>query len=131
MRIDSDALLLVTGALLLSVAAFTGFVQARTERGSAEEVRWRVVHNGGTAGGVQLLALSAVWARLAGSSDFAGPIALCLAMSTLLFFVGPLLKALSRARSGNLVLWAGAVASLPAYIGLILLAITDHGSGTV
>jgi hypothetical protein len=124
MNIDSEGLMLTTGAVLLGLAAFMGFAQAGTSRGSAEEARWRVVHNGGTAGGVQLLALSAVWTRLCGQSPFAGWVAVCLALSTWLFFIGPLLKALSRVRSGNAVLWAGAVASLPAYLGLIAFAVT-------
>lgn len=131
MNLDGGGLLLITGAVLLGIAAFMGFAQAGTQRGSTAESKWRVVHSGGTAGGVQLLALSAVWSRLAGPSPLAGVIAGCLALSTWLFFVGPLLKALSRSRSGNVVLWAGATASLPAYFGLLVLAVTNHGPGAL
>lgn len=130
MKLESGELLLTAGALLLGIAAFMGFAQARASRGSATESRWRVVHNGGTAGGVQLLALSAVWTRLAAPSLFSGIVACCLVLSTWLFFIGPLLKALSRPRSGNAILWVGAVASLPAYLGLIFLAAAWNGSLT-
>ena len=92
---EDGALLLATGAVLLGIAAFMGFAQARTTRGSASEGKWRLVHSGGTAGGVQLLALSAVWPRLAGQSPIASVTAVAIALSTWLFFIGPLLKALA------------------------------------
>jgi hypothetical protein len=129
MNIDGVSLLLPNGAVLLGVAAFLGFAQARAERGSAAESKWRVVHSGGTAGGVQLLALGAVWGHLAAHSSWASVVAGCIVLSTWLFFVGPLLKALERARSGNVLLWAGAVASVPGYLGLIGLGLTAFGSG--
>lgn len=51
--------------------------------------------------------------------------ALCLTLSTWLFFVGPLLRVLQRDKAGKLVLWTGAVAAIPAYAGLIALAIVQ------
>ena len=116
-------LLLSAGTMLLGVAALMGFVQARKASGSPEHSRWRVVHNGGTAGGVQLLALSAVWGRLAEESVMTSSIAHAIALSTWLFFVGPLLKAMSRTKSGNAITWAGAVAAVPGYVGLVGLAL--------
>jgi|GEM_PF-1041564 len=127
MDVDGVTLLLSSGAVLLGVAAFLGFAQARTERGSAAESKWRVVHSGGTAGGVQLLALAAVWGRLAGHSSWASVVAGCIVLSTWLFFIGPLLKALERARGGNFLLWAGAAFSVPGYLGLIGLGLMALG----
>lgn len=126
MNIDSESLLLVSGAILLGVAAFMGFAQAKA-RGSHTESMWRVVHSGGTAGGVQLIALAAVWTLLGGQSPGGAVVAVCLCVSTWLFFIGPLLRVLERDKAGNLVLWIGATAAIPAYAGLIVLAVARFG----
>lgn len=131
MNIDSAQLLLTTGALLLGLAALTGFVQARTERGSEAESRWRVVHSGGTAGGVQLIALAAVWQDLSGTSPVIGWVGACLVLSTWLFFVGPLLKALQRIRSARLIVGLGGLVAIPAYLGLIVLSVSRYGSSSL
>jgi len=116
---DLAALLLPTGTVLLGIAALTGFAQARTTRGTEAESKWRVVHSGGTAGGVQLLALSAVWSTLTGPSLVASVTAASIVVATWLFFLGPLLKALAWPRTGNWALWAGAALAIPGYVGLI------------
>jgi hypothetical protein len=122
MTIVAEALLLRTGAVLLALAAFTGFAQA-TARGSSLEAQWRVVHNGGTAGGVQLLVLAVAWPALAGQSLIAPWVALAIIVATWCFFIGPLLKVRSQARAAQLVLLAGAVVSVPGYVGLLALGL--------
>jgi hypothetical protein len=74
----TESLLLSAGLRLLGVAALTGFVQARTPRDSAAFDHWRVVHNGGTAGGVQLLALNVLGACVAAPAYLALPLLLVL-----------------------------------------------------
>ncbi|HEX2731168.1 MAG TPA: hypothetical protein VHM70_06175 [Polyangiaceae bacterium] len=122
MTLSPETMLIGNGALLLAIAALTGFSQARTERGSENERRWRVVHNGGTAGGVQLIALGAIWGRWT-TQALSGWIALGLTLATWAFFVGPLLSALSRTRSARWFLWGGSLVAIPAYAGLALLAL--------
>ena len=62
---DPSQALLVFGTLLLRVSELTGFAQHHARAQPEAFQRWRVVHNGGTAGAVQLLACAAVWDRLA------------------------------------------------------------------
>src|SRR2546430_967583 len=54
---ESGRALFVFGTWLLAIAALPGFVQERHRDVPEEFARWRVVHAGGTAGAVQLLAL--------------------------------------------------------------------------
>src|SRR5438132_860001 len=67
-----ERILLVCGLTLLAVSALLGFVQHRHRERPDMFARWRVVHNGGTAGAVQLLALGAVWGRLGRSPGGGG-----------------------------------------------------------
>jgi hypothetical protein len=111
--------LLAAGILLLTPAALAGFLQARAKDPDAV-ARWRVVHTGGTAGAVQLLALAAVWSHFP-SSTLAGAVGIGIAIATWAFFFGPLAPALGKvnlARSVNLL---GALVALPASVGLPLL----------
>ena len=64
---DATQVLVIAGAILLSIAALLGFVQERHRDRPKLFAAWRVVHSGGTAGAVQLLALASLWQRLAGS----------------------------------------------------------------
>src|SRR5688500_10354423 len=61
---DSSRLLLLSGVTLLSISALLGFVQERHRESPETFARWRVVHAGGAAGAVQLIALAAVWSQL-------------------------------------------------------------------
>lgn len=121
MSVDVSTLLLDAGVLLLSVAALIGFMQARTTPGTDAYHHWRVVHNGGTAGAVQLIALAAVWSRVGNAGQL---IALGVCVSTWAFFVGPLLRALGREPMGRKVNLFGALVATPSYIGLPWLVIS-------
>src|SRR6476469_9371329 len=118
----TESILLSTGLVLLGLAALTGFLQARTPRDSDAFHRWRVVHAGGTGGGVQLLALSAIWNRLPQSS-FASWVVLGVACATWIFFLGPLANALERPQLAKRLNWLGALIAAPAYLALPLLLI--------
>jgi hypothetical protein len=111
--------LLAAGILLLTPAALAGFLQARAKDADAA-ARWRVVHAGGTAGAVQLLALAAVWSHFPAVA-WTSAVAIGIAVSTWAFFVGPLARALGKARLASAVNLAGALVALPAYLGLPLL----------
>jgi len=60
---DSSRVLLLSGVMLLSISALLGFVQERHRDSPEAFARWRVVHAGGAAGAVQLIALAAVWGQ--------------------------------------------------------------------
>ena len=112
--------LLVAGIVLLALAALTGFVQHRYRERPDVFASWRVVHAGGTAGAVQLLALSAVWARFGhGLAD--SLLATGLIAATYAFFLGPLARALHWPRSAGIILMSGALLALPTYLALPML----------
>jgi hypothetical protein len=115
---DASRALLVFGVSLLAVSALLGFAQARTSQNPESFARWRVVHNGGTAGAVQLLALAAVWHRLASGRPWTVVLAWGLIFATWAFFLGPLARALGRPRLASGINILGAVAAVPAYAGL-------------
>jgi hypothetical protein len=115
----TTTLLLVAGILLLTPSALAGFLQARAKE-PATAARWRVVHAGGTAGAVQLLALAAVWSRFP-PGGLALAVAVGIAASTWAFFVGPLARAVGKPRLASAVNLAGALVAGPAYLGLPLL----------
>ena len=114
---DAEKGLLVAGVLLLAASALTGFVQQRQRERPEAFARWRVVHAGGTAGAVQLLALSAVWGRF-GQGPAAMLLALGLIVATFAFFLGPLARALDWRRTTSELLLAGALVALPTYLAL-------------
>jgi hypothetical protein len=115
---DPSRALLIFGVSLLAVSALLGFAQARTSRQPEAFARWRVVHNGGTAGAVQLLALAAVWHRLANGRGWTVALAWGLIFATWAFFLGPLARALGRPRLASGINILGAVAAVPAYAAL-------------
>jgi hypothetical protein len=94
-------------------------MQHRHRRSAAASATWRVVHAGGTAGAVQLLALSAVWEALAGHGVLAGCLAAGVALSTWAFFVGPLSQALGYETASTVINRIGAAVALPSYLALV------------
>lgn len=119
----SARLLLISGTVLLSSAALLGFVKHHHRRNAAVSATWRVVHAGGTAGAVQLLALSAVWEALVGHGKLAGCLAAGVAISTWAFFVGPLSKALGYETASKMVNRIGAAIAVPSYLGLVVAGV--------
>jgi hypothetical protein len=119
-----ERILLICGLTLLAISALLGFVQHRYRGRPDLFARWRVVHNGGTAGAVQLLALGAVWGRL-GRGPGGGGILLAtgIALATIAFFLGPLAQALSWRRTAAVILTAGAVVAFPSYAALPILLV--------
>jgi hypothetical protein len=112
-----DRALLVFGTLLLAIAALLGFVQER-HRGSPDSfARWRVVHAGGTAGGVQLIAFAAVWQRLQ-PNLWTVALASGLIVAAWAFFIGPLARATGWPRLAVVVNRVGALVALPSYLAL-------------
>ena len=110
---------------MLGLAALTGFAQARHARNSARHVRWRVVHAGGTAGAVQLIALGAALRVLDAPLTrwYELPTLVGVALATWAFFLGPLLHALGKDRTARWVTLCGAVFAAPAYAALPLLVL--------
>jgi hypothetical protein len=110
------------GIVLLAVAALTGFMVARVPAHSELHALWRVVHNGGTAGGVQLIALGVAADKFGATRD---PLTLAIlfgvALATWAFFIGPLLRVLGRPGAARVTNAVGAIVATPAYAGLPLL----------
>jgi hypothetical protein len=120
---ETGQALLIFGTVMLSASALLGFVQhARRERPEAF-ARWRVVHVGGTAGAVQLLALSAIWERFGSSGTWAGFLVTGLIVATWAFFLGPLAGALGWPRMATIINRMGAVVALPAYLALPIILV--------
>lgn len=120
-RMQSGHALLIAGVWLLATSALVGFIQHRYRRWPEAFSSWRVVHVGGTAGAVQLLALSFVWTRLTRHETLAAVLASGLIFATLAFFIGPLATALGRARLAKVINRAGAVVAAPCYLTLPLI----------
>ncbi len=118
---DAERALLAAGTVLLAGSSLLGFVQHRTRARPEAFAAWRVVHAGGTAGAVQLLALAAVWSRFGAGGSWGALLAAGLVASTYAFFIGPLARALAWRRMAKAILAAGAVVALPTYLALPLL----------
>ena len=116
----ADALF-TSGIVLLATSALCGFVQHRFRKEPEEFAAWRVVHNGGTAGAVQLIALAEAWKRF-GGHGVAPFVAVGLIVATLAFFLGPLARATHRPLLARIFLGAGAVVGAPAYLALPVAA---------
>lgn len=114
---------LAAGIVLLAVAALTGFMLARVPAHSELHSLWRVVHNGGTAGGVQLIALAVAADKvgITGRDPIVMTILLGVALATWAFFIGPLCRVLGSPRAARVTNLVGAVVATPAYVGLPLL----------
>ena len=106
---------MLSGVVLLSISALLGFVQERHRDSPERFARWRVVHAGGAAGAVQLIALAAVWSQFnaTGWTEF---IAAGLVASSWAFFLGPLARAMDRPRVSRWINIAGAIVALPTYV---------------
>ncbi len=117
---DEIRLLLISGTVLLAVAALLGFAQERYREDPVLFAGWRVVHAGGTAGAVQLLALAAVWQRLIGAGTLSLLLASTLIAVSWAFFLGPLARVLGWPRLSRAMNLAGAVLAVPGYVGLAL-----------
>jgi hypothetical protein len=118
---DAIRLLLIAGTVLLAVAALLGFVQERYRDQPALFAGWRVVHAGGTAGAVQLLALAAVWEQLAGAGLTSVLLACTLISVTWAFFLGPLARVLGWLRIARLLNTVGAILAGPGYLALLVV----------
>ena len=118
LSVASDRALLVFGTLLLAIAALLGFVQERHRGSPGSFARWRVVHVGGTAGGVQLIAFAAVWQRLATPNAWTVALASGLIVAAWAFFVGPLARATGWPRLAVAANTVGAFVALPTYLAL-------------
>jgi hypothetical protein len=115
--------LLIFGTTLLTISALLGFVQHRHRERPDAFARWRVVHAGGTAGAVQLLALSVAWERFGMKGPWATLLAAGLIFATWAFFLGPLVRALGRTRTANVINSLGAFVALPAYLALPMVLV--------
>jgi peptidoglycan/LPS O-acetylase OafA/YrhL len=107
--------LLVSGVVLLSISALLGFVQERHRDSPEAFAQWRVVHAGGAAGAVQLIALAAVWNQFA-AADWKAFVAWGLILASWAFFLGPLARAMRFQSASRWINAAGAIVALPTYI---------------
>jgi hypothetical protein len=112
---DARRVLLLSGVSLLSISALLGFVQERQRDSPEAFARWRVVHAGGAAGAVQLIALAAVWNQLA-ATGWKAALPFGLVWASWAFFLGPLARAMEMPRVSRWVNVAGAVVALPTYV---------------
>lgn len=108
-------MLLLSGVVLLSISALLGFVQERYRDSPELFARWRVVHAGGAAGAIQLIALAAVWNQF-NATGWKELIPMGLVLSSWAFFLGPLARALERPRMSRWINTAGAIVALPTYV---------------
>jgi hypothetical protein len=115
---DPARALFVSGTLLLAISALLGFVQERQRHSPEAFSQWRVVHAGGTAGAVQLLALSATWPRLPAADVWTMTLACGPILTAWAFFIGPTARALGRPRLARIVNLVGAGVALPTYVVL-------------
>ena len=115
---DATPALVAAGTVLLAIAALLGFVQERYRGRPDLFAGWRVVHAGGTAGAVQLLALAAIWQRLTTPGTFSLALAWTLIAVAWAFFLGPLARVLDRPRMARTVNIIGATLAIPGYVAL-------------
>jgi hypothetical protein len=111
---DASRVLLSSGVMLLSISALLGFVQERHRESPESFAQWRVVHAGGAAGAVQLIALAAVWNQF-DASGWRALLPFGLVGASWAFFLGPLARAMQRPRIARWVNAVGAVVALPTY----------------
>jgi hypothetical protein len=120
---ESERALLIFGTVLLTTSALLGFVQYRHRERPDTFMSWRVVHVGGTAGAVQLLALSAIWERLGTKGSWSTFLVAGLILATWAFFLGPLARAVGRPQTATVVNSVGAVVALPTYLALPIILV--------
>ena len=80
-----------------------------------------MVHVGGTAGGVQLLALAYLFERITMAGTLIQVLATGLMVATWAFFLGPLAGALGRSGIATAINHVGGAIALPSYVGLPLI----------
>jgi hypothetical protein len=114
---DADQMLLLWGVVLLSVSALLGFVQEHHRKSPERFAQWRVVHAGGAAGAVQLIALAAVWNQFT-ATGWKELLAFGLVVTSWAFFLGPLARALELPRLSRWINAAGAIVAVPTYVVL-------------
>ena len=112
---DAGRVLLFSGVVLLSISALLGFVQERHRDSPELFSRWRVVHAGGAAGAVQLIALAAVWHQF-NATGWKELVPLGLVLTSWAFFLGPLARALERPRVSRWINITGAIVAVPTYV---------------
>jgi hypothetical protein len=112
---DSSRVLLSSGVILLSISALLGFVQERHRDSPEAFARWRVVHAGGGAGAVQLIAFAAVWNQFA-VTGWRTILPAGLVFASWAFFIGPLARAMNLPRVSRWVNLAGAIVAIPTYV---------------
>jgi hypothetical protein len=115
---ESANAFLVSGTILLAIAALLGLVQYRHRECADAFARWRTVHVGGTAGAVQLLALSGVWDRFGARGTWTTFLVAGIIFATWAFFLGPLAAALDRSRIALAINRIGAAIAVPVYLAL-------------
>ena len=108
-------LLLLSGVVLLSISALLGFVQERHRHTPELFARWRVVHAGGAAGAVQLIALAAVWHQF-NAAGWKELLAVGLVITSWAFFLGPLARAMDLPRASRWINMVGALFAVPTYV---------------
>lgn len=112
---DPSRVLLLSGVVLLSISALLGFVQERHRDSPEMFSRWRVVHAGGAAGAVQLIALAAVWSQFA-ATGWKAMLPVGLVVTSWAFFLGPLARAMDLPRVSRWIDTAGALFAAPTYV---------------
>ena len=117
---DPAQLLIAAGLVLLAVAALLGFMQEHHRERPEQFAQWRVVHAGGTAGAVQLLALAAIWPQLADRGLASLLLAGAMIAVAYAFFLGPLARVLGQSRIARTFNVAGALLAVPTYVALPL-----------
>src|SRR5687768_14934 len=120
---DCARVLLLSGMFLLSFSALMGFVQHRHRERPEQPAHWRAVRAGGTAGAVQLIALSALGDHFATKGGWVAFLVAGVVLATWAFFLGPLARALGRPRTASVINGVGAVVALPSYLALPMLVL--------
>jgi uncharacterized membrane protein len=96
-----EFLLLFHGLIVLFACVTAGFAFSKAIRHQPEsEVAWRVVHSGGSMGGIMLMAFSAVWGKL-NLNDWSFYLGYGLLISTYLLVLGMFIAALTGKRGLN------------------------------
>jgi hypothetical protein len=119
---QTSRLLLSGGLVLLAISALLGFVQQQHRHSPEAFAQWRVVHAGGAAGAVQLIALAAVWDQFA-ASGLSSFVAWGLILTSWAFFLGPLARAMSAGSAARWINLGGAIVAVPTYLMLPTLLV--------
>jgi hypothetical protein len=121
---DAGQMLLTSGVMLLSISALLGFAQERHREQPEAFARWRVVHAGGAAGAVQLIALAAAWRQFA-ATGWTALLPFGVVLASWAFFLGPLARALELPRVSRYINTLGAIVAVPTYLLLPALVLSS------